>query len=272
MSSVIIITKDGRMTELSVKEYSVDTLFRRAGFKQASGFGEKFRWRDNIDGEPCTVIAFGKTAGRALQKNSFRFPEAIAGSIGLQSESGSAGGAAPNAGGSRCGGREEDAAPQPSASGGDRPLFFGNIVLVAMAGGALLGLKKAAMAHAMASWILSSDPPPSPDAEGGLATETPRVASELTRLPCGAPPLASGRRVAPPALPGIASLRSPPIDPGSLRRSLEISTGADPSTTRPPQTHIGGASIRRSASRAAIVVDVKNCFDCSVELTEEAYI
>lgn len=192
-----MITKDGQLKELAIKEYSVDSLYRRAGFKQASGFGEKLRWTETIGGDSRTILAFGKTVGRAPQKNVFRFP---AETLGLSGD----------------------------VDGGDQSVFFGNIILVAMAGDALAGLKKVAFSQAMEAWTFFSESAPSADAPSKERGE----------------------------------VESPP--PASC---------AGHSAMRPPQSQLcGGIGIRRVASKPAVADEVKNCFDCSVELTEEAYI
>lgn len=106
MSAVLTIGKAGDVRELAIKEYSEATLYKRAGFKQAAGFGEKFSWPDVVHGEPCVVRVFGKTEGRAPQLSAFQFP---AGMCDLQ--------------------------------------FFGNIMLVATRGDAVVGLKREFMSR-----------------------------------------------------------------------------------------------------------------------------
>ena len=73
MNSVVIINKNGDMADISVKKLDVDTLYKRAGFKQSAGFELKFSWVQNVSGMSCSINIFGKTFGREPQKNAFRF-------------------------------------------------------------------------------------------------------------------------------------------------------------------------------------------------------
>jgi hypothetical protein len=77
MNSVIIINKNGEMSSLSVKKLAVDTLYKRAGFKQPADFELKFSWNQPVRGEVCAIQVFGKTVGREPQKNVFCFDNSI---------------------------------------------------------------------------------------------------------------------------------------------------------------------------------------------------
>jgi hypothetical protein len=73
MTSILIIEKSGSIKALKAKDVTLDTLYKKAGFKSTEGFALATSWA--ID--TYTIHVYGKTKGKAGQENKYDFPPPI---------------------------------------------------------------------------------------------------------------------------------------------------------------------------------------------------
>ena len=76
MPKIIIIEKTGTLKELNVKDFSEETLYKKAGLKSKEGFGLQHTWGpdDSID---HSIRLYAKKTGRAGQENKYDFPPPV---------------------------------------------------------------------------------------------------------------------------------------------------------------------------------------------------
>jgi hypothetical protein len=81
MTSIIVVEKNGTLTQHKVPSVDIATLAKKAGFKTAADFKCRGQWsideNDDETEDPFTVFAYGKTTGRANQENKYEFPPPI---------------------------------------------------------------------------------------------------------------------------------------------------------------------------------------------------
>lgn len=74
---VIIIEKNGTMRNLSVKEFSLNELYKKCGFKKAEDFIKQVSWNVKYEGQKYCVSLYAKTEGRHNNENKYEFPPPI---------------------------------------------------------------------------------------------------------------------------------------------------------------------------------------------------
>jgi hypothetical protein len=77
MPHIIIIEKSGAIKELSVRDFSEDQLYKKAGFKTADDFTKHTSWKVVVQNKSYIVDIYGKITGRAGQENKYDFPPPI---------------------------------------------------------------------------------------------------------------------------------------------------------------------------------------------------
>jgi hypothetical protein len=77
MPSILVIEKTGVIKEVSLKSFSQDQLYKKAGFKNADDFKLVHSWTMEIDGKSTTISLYGKSTGRAGQENKYDFPPPV---------------------------------------------------------------------------------------------------------------------------------------------------------------------------------------------------
>lgn len=75
--TLLIVEKSGSIKELEVKTFVESDLYKKAGFKTATGFELQTVWGAELNGKPYSVSVYGKTDGRAGQENKYEFPPPI---------------------------------------------------------------------------------------------------------------------------------------------------------------------------------------------------
>ena len=76
MTKIIIIEKVGTLKVLNVKDFSEDTLYKKAGLKSNEGFCLQHTW-DRDDGLDHSIQLYAKKTGRAGQENKYDFPPPV---------------------------------------------------------------------------------------------------------------------------------------------------------------------------------------------------
>ena len=77
MPSILVVEKSGVIKEVSLKSFSQEELYKKAGFKNADDFKSVHSWTMEIDGKSTTISLYGKSTGRAGQENKYDFPPPV---------------------------------------------------------------------------------------------------------------------------------------------------------------------------------------------------
>jgi hypothetical protein len=74
---IIIVERLGSLKIHSIKDFKVEELYKKCGFKKADGFDKQTEWELKYDGNKYTVQVYAKTDGRANSENKYDFPPPI---------------------------------------------------------------------------------------------------------------------------------------------------------------------------------------------------
>ena len=74
---IIIVERLGSLKMLSVKEFKIDELYKKCGFKKAEDFTKQTEWNVKYDGKKYSIQVYAKTEGRANSENKYEFPPPI---------------------------------------------------------------------------------------------------------------------------------------------------------------------------------------------------
>jgi hypothetical protein len=74
---VIIVERLGSLKLLSIKDFKLEELYKKCGFKKAEDFVKQSEWSLKHDGKKYYVQVYGKTDGRANSENKYDFPPPI---------------------------------------------------------------------------------------------------------------------------------------------------------------------------------------------------
>ena len=75
--SIIIVEKGGSLKTLKIKDYKVDELYKKCGFKKEEGFSLQVEWNVKLDGQKYIIQMYGKLNGKANMENIYDFPPPI---------------------------------------------------------------------------------------------------------------------------------------------------------------------------------------------------
>ena len=75
--NIIIVEKTGTLKALSIKDFKVDELYKKCGFKKAEDFVKQVEWNAKYDGKKYFVEVYAKTDGRPNSENKYDFPPPI---------------------------------------------------------------------------------------------------------------------------------------------------------------------------------------------------
>ncbi len=75
--TIIIVDKGGTLKKLTVKDYKVEELYKKCGFKKAEGFDLQVEWPVKIDTKRYIIQMYGKTDGKANSENKYDFPPPV---------------------------------------------------------------------------------------------------------------------------------------------------------------------------------------------------
>jgi hypothetical protein len=75
--TIIIVEKTGSLKSLSIKDYKVEELYKKCGFKKADDFIKQVEWSAKYDGKKYFIEVFAKKEGRANSENKYDFPPPI---------------------------------------------------------------------------------------------------------------------------------------------------------------------------------------------------
>ena len=75
--SVIIVDKCGLLKTLKIKDYKVNELYKKCGFKKEEGFTLQVEWNVKLDGNKYVIQMYGKLNGKANMENKYDFPPPV---------------------------------------------------------------------------------------------------------------------------------------------------------------------------------------------------
>lgn len=74
---VVIVEKNNILRNLSIKEFNVNELYKKCGFKKAGDFIKQVNWNVKYEGQSYNVSLYAKTDGRHNNVNKYEFPPPI---------------------------------------------------------------------------------------------------------------------------------------------------------------------------------------------------
>jgi hypothetical protein len=75
--SIIIVDKGASLKTLTVKDYNVEDLYKKCGFKKSEGFNLQVEWPVKLDGKKYLIQMYGKLDGKANMENKYDFPPPV---------------------------------------------------------------------------------------------------------------------------------------------------------------------------------------------------
>jgi hypothetical protein len=74
---IIIVERLGSLKTLSIKDFKLEDLYKKCGFKKAEDFTKQTEWNVKFDSKKYCIQVFAKTDGRANSENKYDFPPPI---------------------------------------------------------------------------------------------------------------------------------------------------------------------------------------------------
>ena len=75
--SIVIVEKEGTLKTLSIKDFKLEELYKKCGFKKGDDFIKQVEWNAKYEGEKYYIEVYAKTEGRANSENKYDFPPPI---------------------------------------------------------------------------------------------------------------------------------------------------------------------------------------------------
>jgi len=75
--SIIIVEKAGNLKILTIKEFKLEDLYKKCGFKKGDDFLKQVEWNAKYDGIKYFIEVYAKIDGRANSENKYDFPPPI---------------------------------------------------------------------------------------------------------------------------------------------------------------------------------------------------
>ena len=75
--NVIIVEKAGTLKSLAVKDFKLEELYKKCGFKKGDDFLKQTEWTFKTDGKKYYIELYGKTDGRPGAENKYDFPPPV---------------------------------------------------------------------------------------------------------------------------------------------------------------------------------------------------
>ena len=75
--NIIIVEKIGTLKSLSIKDFKVEDLYKKCGFKKGDDFIKQVEWNAKYDGKKYFIEVYAKIDGRPNSENKYDFPPPI---------------------------------------------------------------------------------------------------------------------------------------------------------------------------------------------------
>lgn len=79
--NIVVVEKGGNLKSLSIKDFKIEELYKKCGFKKAENFVNQSEWSAKFDGKKYFIEVYAKTDGRAGSENKYDFPPPIDNSL-----------------------------------------------------------------------------------------------------------------------------------------------------------------------------------------------
>ena len=73
----MLVEKNGNMKETKVRNFKIEELYKKCGFKSNEHFEERACWNVKIDGETHHIKCYARDEGRASSENKYDLPPPI---------------------------------------------------------------------------------------------------------------------------------------------------------------------------------------------------
>ena len=75
--NIIIVEKLGTLKSLLIKDFKVEDLYKKCGFKKGDDFLKQVEWNAKYDGKKYFIEVYAKVDGRPNSENKYDFPPPI---------------------------------------------------------------------------------------------------------------------------------------------------------------------------------------------------
>jgi len=75
--NIIIVEKTGTLKSLAIKDFKIEEIYKKCGFKKGDDFIKHVEWNAKYDGKKYFLEVYGKTDGRGNSENKYDFPPPI---------------------------------------------------------------------------------------------------------------------------------------------------------------------------------------------------
>ena len=75
--NIIIVEMAGTLKSLAIKDFKLEELFKKCGFKKSDDFIKQVEWNAKYDSKKYYIEVFAKTDGRPNSENKYDFPPPI---------------------------------------------------------------------------------------------------------------------------------------------------------------------------------------------------
>jgi hypothetical protein len=75
--NIIIVEKGGDLKSLAIKDFKLEEVYKKCGFKKGENFVKQVEWNAKIDGKKNFIEVYAKTDGRPNSENKYDFPPPI---------------------------------------------------------------------------------------------------------------------------------------------------------------------------------------------------
>ncbi len=75
--NVIIVEKVGSLKSLAIKDFKLEELYKKCGFKKGDDFLKQTEWTFKMESKKYYIEVYGKTDGRPGAENKYDFPPPI---------------------------------------------------------------------------------------------------------------------------------------------------------------------------------------------------
>lgn len=72
--TILVLNKSGLISEVLVRHFNEEELYKRCGFKKPTHFGAQYEYLVSYHSKQYLIGVYGKTEGKSNTENSYRFP------------------------------------------------------------------------------------------------------------------------------------------------------------------------------------------------------
>jgi hypothetical protein len=75
--TIIIVERGGSLKSLAIKDFKLEELYKKCGFKKCEDFKKHTEWSVRFEDKKYFIQLYGKTDGRANSENKYDFPPPV---------------------------------------------------------------------------------------------------------------------------------------------------------------------------------------------------